>query len=525
VGTLIQQVAAERHCPVTLELGGKSPQIIFADADLGAAMPVVINAIVQNAGPDLLRRLARADGAEHLRAAARAPRPCLRSAARRPGGDGPGRRAADPPDQQQRVWDFLSDAQIAGIPMVATGVVVDEAPETGFYQAPTLLRDVPVDHRLAQEEVFGPVLAAMPFRDEDEAVELANATQFGLVAGIWTNDGARQFRMAKRVKSGQVFINNYGAGGGVELPFGGVKSSGYGREKGSRRSTVSPRSRRSPSSTADQTHHIPTETESMRVKDKSIIVTGAGGGIGEGIAKRLAAEGAQVVVNDINTALGEQVVEAILRAGGRASFFAADVTKSAEVKALVDAAIERHGKLDAMVNNAGWTHRNRPALEVSEDEFDRCYSVNVKSIYLSTIHAVPAFRANGGGSFINIASTAGVRPRPGLTWYNGSKGAVITTSKSLAAELGPDNIRVNCINPVFNPGHRPRCRNSPADRSPMERKSQVPSPPFRWTFLDRARRCHMRALVTSRATRRRHQRRLHRGRRRALRVADAAGVM
>jgi 3-oxoacyl-[acyl-carrier protein] reductase len=189
----------------------------------------------------------------------------------------------------------------------------------------------------------------------------------------------------------------------------------------------------------------------MRVKDKSIIVTGAGGGIGEGIAKRLAAEGAQVIVNDINAALGEQVVEAILRAGGRASFFAADVTKSAEVQALVAAAVQRHGKLDVMVNNAGWTHRNRPALEVSEEEFDRCFAVNVKSIYLSTIHAVPAFRANGGGAFINIASTAGVRPRPGLTWYNGSKGAVITTSKSLAAEFGPDNIRVNCINPVFNP--------------------------------------------------------------------------
>jgi aldehyde dehydrogenase (NAD+) len=134
--------------------------------------------------------------------------------------------------QQQRVWDFLSDAQVANIAMVAQGRVVDEAPEAGYYQAPTLLRDVPVMHRLAQEEVFGPVLCAMPFHDEDEAVALANATQFGLVAGIWTRDGARQFRMAKRVRSGQVFINNYGAGGGVELPFGGVKSSGYGREKG-----------------------------------------------------------------------------------------------------------------------------------------------------------------------------------------------------------------------------------------------------------------------------------------------------
>ena len=189
----------------------------------------------------------------------------------------------------------------------------------------------------------------------------------------------------------------------------------------------------------------------MRVTNKSIIVTGAGGGIGEGIAKRLAAQGASVIVNDINAAAGEKVVAEIVAAGAKASFFAADVTKSDDVKALVQAAVQRYGRLDVMVNNAGWTHRNRPALEVSEDEFDKCYAVNVKSIYLATIHATPVFRAQGGGSFINIASTAGVRPRPGLTCYNGSKGAVITTSKSLAAELGPDNIRVNCINPVFNP--------------------------------------------------------------------------
>ena len=189
----------------------------------------------------------------------------------------------------------------------------------------------------------------------------------------------------------------------------------------------------------------------MRVEGKSIIVTGSGGGIGEGIAKRLAAEGAQVVVNDINHEAGERVVSQIRAGGGKAAFRAGDVTKSADVKALVDFALQQNGKLDVMVNNAGWTHRNRPALEVSEEEFDKVYAINVKSIYLATIHAVPAFRANKGGSFINIASTAGIRPRPGLAWYNGSKGAVITTSKSLAAEFGPDNIRVNCINPVFNP--------------------------------------------------------------------------
>ncbi|MGE0329536.1 MAG: aldehyde dehydrogenase family protein [Ramlibacter sp.] len=232
VGTIIQQVAAERHCPVTLELGGKSPQIIFADADLDAAIPMVINAIVQNAGQTcsagsrvlidqaiyepLLGRLGAAF--ENLRVG-----PATMDL-----DVGPLIRAS----QQQRVWDFLSDAQVANIPMVAQGQIVDEAPETGYYQAPTLLRDVPVDHRIAQEEVFGPVLSAMAFKDEDHAVELANATRFGLVAGIWTRDGGRQLRMAKRVQSGQVFINNYGAGGGVELPFGGYKSSGYGREKG-----------------------------------------------------------------------------------------------------------------------------------------------------------------------------------------------------------------------------------------------------------------------------------------------------
>lgn len=215
----------------------------------------------------------------------------------------------------------------------------------------------------------------------------------------------------------------------------------------------------------------------MRVKDKTIIVTGSGGGIGEGIAKRLAAEGAKVIVNDINAELGEQVVASIVKNGGTASFFAADVTKSAEVKALVDAAVQRYGRLDVMVNNAGWTHRNQPALDVSEEDFDKCYAINVKSIYLATVYAVPVFRAQGGGSFINIASTAGVRPRPGLTWYNGSKGAVITTSKSLAAELGPDNIRVNCINPVFNPdtGLSAEFAGGPLDEERMARfRASIP---------------------------------------------------
>ena len=192
----------------------------------------------------------------------------------------------------------------------------------------------------------------------------------------------------------------------------------------------------------------------MRLQHKSTIVTGAGSGIGEGIAKRLAAEGARVIVADIHVASGHRVAAEIVATGGTAVFVETDVTNFAQVKALVAEAVSHFGRLDVVVNNAGWTHRNRPMLEVSEEDFDKVYAVNVKSLYLSAIHAVPAMRANPGGSsgsFINIASTAGLRPRPGLTWYNGSKGAVITTSKSMAAELGPENIRVNCLNPVFNP--------------------------------------------------------------------------
>jgi 3-oxoacyl-[acyl-carrier protein] reductase len=188
-----------------------------------------------------------------------------------------------------------------------------------------------------------------------------------------------------------------------------------------------------------------------RVQGKVAVVTGSGGGIGEGIARRLAEEGASVVVADIRDDAGRRVAESIQASGGRAAFTHVDVTRSADMQALVAFAVGTFGRLDAMVNNAGWCHRNEPAIQTPEEDFDRIYAINVKSIYLSTVHAVPVFRQQGGGSFINIASTGGVRPRPGLSWYNGSKGAVITTSKSLAAELGPDNIRVNCINPVFNP--------------------------------------------------------------------------
>jgi len=187
----------------------------------------------------------------------------------------------------------------------------------------------------------------------------------------------------------------------------------------------------------------------MRLKDKVAIVTGAGSGFGAGIAKRFAEEGAKVIVNDINPAGGEKVAAEI--GGGKAVFAKGDVTHGADWASLVAKAQSAFGRLDVVVNNAGWTHRKKPFLEVTEEEFDRVYSVNVKSIYLSVMHALPVFRKQGGGCFVNVASTAGLRPRPGLAIYNSSKAAVILMSKSMAGEFGPDNVRINCVNPVFSP--------------------------------------------------------------------------
>ncbi|MFN4310682.1 MAG: glucose 1-dehydrogenase [Ferrovibrio sp.] len=186
----------------------------------------------------------------------------------------------------------------------------------------------------------------------------------------------------------------------------------------------------------------------MRLANKVAIVTGGGSGFGEGIAKRFALEGAAVVIGDLNLAAAEKVAGDINKAGHRALPVAVDVSQNKQMKSLVEKAVETFGGLDIMVNNAGMPQRNAPLLETDEATFDKIFAVNVKSIYNSALHAVPAMRKRGGGVFINIASTAGVRPRPGLVWYNGSKGAVITLTKAMAVELAPEQIRVNALNPV-----------------------------------------------------------------------------
>lgn len=187
----------------------------------------------------------------------------------------------------------------------------------------------------------------------------------------------------------------------------------------------------------------------MRLANKVAVVTGAASGFGAGIARRFAAEGAAVVLGDIDQERGPAVAAQITEQGGRALFRRADVTRGDEVAALIGAAESEFGQLDILVNNAGISHARQPLLEVGEAEFDRIYAVNVKAIYLAALAAVPVFRRLGGGCIVNTSSTAGQRPRPGLTWYNGTKGAVDTLTKSMAAELAPDRIRVNAVCPVI----------------------------------------------------------------------------
>lgn len=214
----------------------------------------------------------------------------------------------------------------------------------------------------------------------------------------------------------------------------------------------------------------------MRLKDKVAIVTGGGSGFGEGIAATFAREGAKTIVADIDEAAAARVAAAITAAGGTAKALRADVAKAADTDAMIAAAVEGYGRLDILVNNAGVSHRNGPMLGVDEATFDRVFAVNVKSIFLAAHAAIPVFRRQGGGGVIlTTASTAGLRPRPGLVWYNGSKGAAITLTKAMAVELAPEKIRVNCLCPVA--GETPLLATFMGEDTPEKRaqfKASIP---------------------------------------------------
>lgn len=232
VGTLVQTAAARNHIGCTLELGGKSPQVVFADADLDVALASVSGAIIQNAGQTCSagsRVLVERKIWDKFLADLKTRFEKLQAGTPEMDLDlGPVISAG----QKAKITAMLDRAEAAGAKVMARGQIAAGAPKEGYYVPPTLYYHVDPKSELAREEVFGPVLAAMPFDGEADAIRLANSTDFGLVAGVWTADGSRALRVGRKIRVGQLYINSYGAGGGIELPFGGTKKSGHGREKG-----------------------------------------------------------------------------------------------------------------------------------------------------------------------------------------------------------------------------------------------------------------------------------------------------
>ena len=408
-----------------------------------AALPVLVNAIIQNGGQTCSagsRVLIERSIYERWRPRSPRASPARRRPARRRSRS---RRADQHAGRRTRVAGMVAAAEEAGVPVLARGKVKAEAPAGGYYLAPVLFGAGRPDAAARPEEVFGPVLALFPFDDEERGVRARQRHRI--------RPGRRHLDQRRRAAStaspsgrapARSIVNAYGAGGGIELPFGGFGAPAMAARRASRRFTTCRPPRRSSSTTAESSEN----DHEAGFKDKVAIVTGGASGFGEAMARRFAEEGAKVVVADLNAKGAERVAADIGSAA--ISRCTTDVTQRAEFDEMVGAAKSAFGRVDIMVNNAGYTHRNGDMLDVTEETFDLIAAVNMKAIYHAALAVVPVMERQGGGVIINTASTAGLRPRPGLTWYNASKGWAITATKSMAVELAPKKIRVNCLCPV-----------------------------------------------------------------------------
>ncbi len=474
-GTLVQSAAAEHHARVILELGGKSAQIVFADADLDAAVPAIVRAIVQNGGQTCSagsRVLIEASAFD--RVTARIADAFARLRVGLPPADpdvGPLINAA----QFARVRGFVERARRDEVRVAASSTLPGDLPAGGFYVAPVVFGPVHEQHELARDEVFGPVLSAIPFADETRRDP--HRERDGVRIGRRRVDRERRTADARRARPAR-------RPGLRQLLRRGRRRRAAVRRVQEERPRPRERLRRDArvQHAADDRAEVRVSVRDGTLTGKVAIVTGGGSGFGAEIASKLAEDGATVTIVDVDEHAGRRTAAAIAaRFAARATFAHADVTRRDDVAAVVRRTVDAHGGLDVYVNNAGITHRNRPMLEVDEAWFDRIFAVNVKALYLSALEVVPVLRARGGGAMIAIASTAGIRPRPGLTVYNASKAAAIGISKSMAVEFAPDNIRVNAICPVagdtpllaeFMGGDTPELRAKFAASVPLGRLSQ-----------------------------------------------------
>ena len=427
VGRRIAAGAAGTIKRVTLELGGKSANVVYADADLEKAAAAAPGAVFGNAGQDccarsriLVERSALDRFMDVLEEAVEAI------------------KVGDPLDESTEMGPLISEGQretvSSFVPDDAPVAIRGSAPEgPGFWFPPTVLCPVDNSDRAAAEEIFGPVAAVIPFRDEEEAIRLANETIYGLSGSVWTRDGAKALRTARALESGVVSINS-NTSVRVSTPFGGFKQSGYGRELGPDALDALQRG---------QERLLRDGGLMARLDGKVCVITGAASGIGAETARRFKEEGATVVGVDLaENAEGDLAIQA-------------DVTDEDQVRDMYARAREEFGHVDVLFNNAGISPPDDVSvLETSLEAWQRVQDVNLKSVFLCCKHGIPHLLDAGGGSVINTASFVAVMgAATSQISYTASKGGVLSLSRELGVEFARQGVRVNalCPGPVNTP--------------------------------------------------------------------------